>query len=396
MKAIVLAAGEGTRLGPFTHSEPKVMIPVANRPIVEYVVEELVGVGMLDIVLVVGYQREKIQTHFGDGKGFGAKIQYVVQGKQLGTGHALLEARQHLQDQVLVLPGDNIIDSQTVNDALAHRLGPAVVVTTSEEPGRYGVVEVRDGQVAGIMEKPGQRLGNIINTGIYALDAGSLEVLEALVAKGHHDLPDLINALAQRGKVQAIFTKGTWGDAVYPWDLLRVNAAALRSAGDRIGGKVEQNVVLRGPVSVGDDSVLHPGTFIQGPVAIGAGCEIGPNATIHPSTSIGDNVRIGASSVVEESIIMRDGSLGPHGYLSHGVLGKGVQAGSHLAAPAGRADVRIEGEWFDVPQVGTFVGEDTILGHGAVVEPGTIVGARCKVGPQARLRGVVPHGSTVV
>ena len=93
MKAAILAAGEGARMGPFTASEPKVMIPVGNRPILEHVVRALVDEGVHDIVLIVGYRRERIMSYFQEGKAFGARIEYAVQNKQLGTAHSVLEAR---------------------------------------------------------------------------------------------------------------------------------------------------------------------------------------------------------------------------------------------------------------------------------------------------------------
>src|SRR5881227_1032849 len=101
MKAVILAAGEGARMGPFTASVPKVMIPVGNRPLLESTVQALVENGVRDLVLVVGYRRERIQSHFQDGKAFHARITYVTQTKQLGTAHAVAEARPHLDGPFL-------------------------------------------------------------------------------------------------------------------------------------------------------------------------------------------------------------------------------------------------------------------------------------------------------
>ena len=105
MKAVILAAGKGTRLDPFTVSQPKVMIDVANRPILEYVVESLVKNAIRDIVMVVGYKKEKIMSHFEDGGDFDAHIEYVTQGKQLGTAHALYAAKDLMDEEFIMLPG---------------------------------------------------------------------------------------------------------------------------------------------------------------------------------------------------------------------------------------------------------------------------------------------------
>ncbi|MFQ6012520.1 MAG: bifunctional sugar-1-phosphate nucleotidylyltransferase/acetyltransferase [Thermoplasmata archaeon] len=395
MRAIVLAAGEGTRLGPFTRTEPKVMIPVANRPILEYVVQALVENGLRDIVMVVGYRKERIMTHFQDGKEWGAAIEYVTQGKQLGTAHALLQAAKLLEDDFLVLPGDNVIDARTVEDALQAGAIPSVVITESEEPSKYGVVTLDGTRVQDIVEKPEARIGNLINTGIYGLDPSFLKEAERRGKKGVFDIPAILQPLARKRKLTAIPTEGTWIDAVYPWDLLKVNAVALQSLKEQIAGKVEEGVILRGPVALGEGSVLRAGAYVQGPVAIGEGCEVGPHATIYPSTSIGENVTIGASSVVEESLIMPDCSLGAFSYVSHSVLGRGVRSASHLAAPAEAATVQIEGEWHEVALVGSFLGEDSVLGSGVGVLAGTIVGARTIAASGSTLRGNLPDGARV-
>ena len=134
MKAVVLAAGEGMRLRPLTVSEPKVMIPVANRPILEHVVDALVKNDVHDIVMVVGYRKERIMSHFEDGRRFGARIEYVVQEKQLGNGHALFSARDRLSGEFMVLSGDNIVDRRAVGDLLKAGSCPSALVVESENP----------------------------------------------------------------------------------------------------------------------------------------------------------------------------------------------------------------------------------------------------------------------
>ncbi len=396
MKAIILAAGEGTRLGPFTYSEPKVMIPVGNRPILEYVLQALVGNGIRDIVLVVGYKKERIMTHFEDGRDFGAEIAYVVQSKQLGTAHALLQAKESLNKDFLVLPGDNVIDAQTVQDLLKEGEPPSIVITESEMPSKYGVVVLKGKAVRDLLEKPAERISNLINTGIYALKPDFLKLCEDFVGRGIYDLSGILQQLSKKTKLKAVSTKGSWIDAVYPWDLIKVNATALASMDGQVAGKVEEGVVMRGPVSVGEGTVIRAGTYILGPVAIGAGCDVGPHATIYPSTSIGQNVILGPSSFVEESVIMNDCSLGAFSYVSQGVLGKGVRAGSHLSVASGAAAIEVEGELHNLPHVGAFLGEDTVLGTGVEVLPGSVVGAKCKVASGVVLREPVPHAATVV
>jgi len=396
MKAVILAAGEGARMGPFTASVPKVMIPVGNRPILEYPVQALVANGVRDLVFVVGYRRERIQSHFQDGKAFGAKILYVTQTKQLGTAHAVIEARPHLDESFLVLNGSNIVDAPFVADLLAQAPKPAVMITESEHPRNYGVVTVRGKELVGITEKPTELISNLINTGAYALDSRILDEIEALARDGKHDLPSAVSALAKRTSVQAVRTEGTWIDALYPWDLLRLNAAALKEVPQVRAGTIEPAVTIRGPVSIGEGCVIRSGAYLQGPLAIGPGCEIGPNSVLLPSTSLGKGVRIGALTTVSNSILMDDVILGPTSVVQDSVLGSGVSARAGLLAASGPGDVQIEGEWHSVPQVGGLIGEDVEIANGVSVAPGTVVNERARVESGARLRGSIPAGAVVL
>ena len=113
-QAIILAAGEGQRLRPFTTSRSKVMIPIANKPILQHVIEALVANGICQIMIVVGYRKEQLQNYFGSGKRFDVTIDYVVQEQQLGTAHALNKVRHMTKERFMVLSGDNIIEPDTI------------------------------------------------------------------------------------------------------------------------------------------------------------------------------------------------------------------------------------------------------------------------------------------
>src|SRR5207247_595618 len=214
MKAVILAAGEGARMGPFTASLPKVMIPVGNRPLLEYVVQALVENGVNDLVFVVGYRRERIQAHFQDGKAFRARITYVTQTKQLGTAHAVQEARPHLEQTFLVLNGSNMVDGRFVEDLLSIGDKPAVVITESERPRSYGVVTVQGKNLVAITEKPTEVTSNLINTGAYSLDERIFEEIDRLAKAGKHDLPSAVSALAKRPPALAPRTEGPWVEAL--------------------------------------------------------------------------------------------------------------------------------------------------------------------------------------
>jgi UDP-N-acetylglucosamine diphosphorylase/glucosamine-1-phosphate N-acetyltransferase len=395
MKAVILAAGEGKRLRPLTVSEPKVMIPVANRPILEYVVESLVKNDLNEIVMVVGYRKERIMSHFEDGRKFGAKIEYVVQEKQLGNAHALACARDRVSDDFLVLSGDNIVDARAIGDLLRADGCPSALVVESENPSKYGVVTIEKGTIRGVVEKPIDLVSNIILTGMYCLKGSIFRMIDESMSQGEYGLSNVLRAVLDKHPVSPVFSDGLWIDAVYPWDLLELNAAALENASVLTAGKIESQVMLSGPVGIGEETVIRAGTTIYGPVVIGEGCEIGPNVTIFPSTSIGDNVTIEPYTMIKNSIIMSNSSIAAHSYLSQCVLGYGVKSKSHLMASGSEAYVNIGDEFFKVPHMGTIVGEDTEFGTGVIVEPGTVVGAGCKVSSGARIMRNLPNKSLV-
>src|SRR5512136_413619 len=193
LKAVILAAGEGKRLRPFTYSEPKVMIPVANRSIMDYVVRSLVSNQITDIVMVVGYRKERIMSYFGDGDDFVAKITYVNQDKQLGNGHALIQAKDHLEGDFLVLPGDSLMDARSVADLLSIGAGHGALVIESEMPAKYGVAVLDRNRISGIVDKSGEGPSNVVLTGAYKLPESFLEVLERCVDGGDYNITHALN-----------------------------------------------------------------------------------------------------------------------------------------------------------------------------------------------------------
>jgi len=395
MRAVVLAAGEGMRLRPLTVSEPKVMIPIANRPVLEYVVDALVKNDVREIVMVVGYRKERIMTHFEDGKKYGARIEYVVQEKQLGNGHALMCAKDRLSGEFLVLPGDNVIDRRAVGDLLRSGACPSALVVESENPSKYGVVTLEKGAITSVHEKPVETISNIILTGMYCLSDRIFQFIDQCIAAGEYGLSNAVQASLGQGPLTPVFSDGLWIDAVYPWDLLELNAAALENLPVRTAGKIESQVAIQGPVSIGEETVIRAGTTIYGPVIIGDGCDIGPNVTIFPSTSIGNSVSVEPYTVIKNCILMSNCSIGAHSYLSHCVLGYGVKSQSHLMGAGAEAYVNIADEFYKVPHIGSIIGEDSAFGTGVSLEPGTIVGAGCKVSSGARITRNLPNKSLV-
>ena len=396
MIGVILAAGEGNRLRPFTEDMPKVMLPVGNKPIVEYLIESLRRCGIREIVLVVGYKKERIMEYFGDGKGWNVNIKYVFQDKQIGTGHALLQAEKHVEEEeFLVLPGDNIIDSESLR-LLIESEGPSIMVEKSDSPSKYGVVDVDGEIVRKILEKPSIEERAIVSTGVYKLKKEIFDVLRNLVRDGRNRLTDTINEIAKEEKIRAVKGSGRWKDAVYPWDLLTINADVLHELAGSISGKIERNVTIKGPVQIGEDTIIHPNCYIRGPVVIGKGCEIGPNVCILPSTSIGDDVTVHPFTEIRNSIVMNDVSIGSNSFIENSVIGEGCVISSHFSTLVGEGSIEVEDGFHRVDDIGGFVGGGCMIGSMVTLEPGTIVGKGCKISSLKILRDRLDSGSRVV
>ena len=372
-QAVVLAAGKGERLYPLNTLRPKVMLRLANKPILQYVVEALARCGVREVVLVVGYRREQVQDHFGGGEEFGVEVRYVHQEQQLGTAHALACARGLVEGRFLVLPGDNIVAPETVAPLL-ECTEDTVLVKEGVQRRRYGVVLLEGDRVVDLVEKPQEPISPWLNTGIYCLDDAVFEVLG-----GELDLPvALLRWLRQGHPLRAVRTEVTWLDAMHPWDLLHLNALALAGTAPRIEGTVEEGATVRGPVSIGRGTVVRAGSYIVGPAAIGEGCEVGPGVCVFPHSSVGHQAVLGPWTVVRNSIIESSVEVGPHSLVHDSVLAQGCTAAGGLAARCGTFSATVDGETLRV-RAGAIVAEYVELGYGVTLGPGVLVGKGTRV-----------------
>ena len=388
-QAVILAAGEGERLRPFTVNRPKLMLSIADKPILQYVIESLAQNGIRSIVLVVGYKKEQVFDWLGSGEQFGVDITYITQKKQLGTAHALAQAKAVTEPEFLVLSGDNLIEADTIAQ-FANIKPEAVLVKRVDNPVRYGVVTIEGGKVRDIVEKPKQPKTNMINTGIYAFTADIFGFIEAEL-----NIPDALNnMLAQGYAINALETGGIWLDVVYPWDILSLNEAILRQIPAGLGGIIEPGVSLKGQVSVGKGTVIRSNSYIAGPVVIGDSCDIGPNVCLLPATSIGDNVVISPFTEIENSTICSDVNIGPGCILQNSVIDRGCIIKGQFTAYSGQTEVKIDDEHHLV-DMGAMLGEGCNLGNSVAAQPGVIVGNYSQIQALKLISGRLPDRSLV-
>ena len=395
IKAVVLAAGEGKRLRPFTETMPKVMLPVANKPLLEYVIDATRKSGIDEIIVIVGYKKEVIMEYFKDYKD--VKITYVMQDRQLGTAHALLQAKKHIKDQFIVLAGDNIIDPESIAKLMKDQSEYSLLIKEHPHPSKYGVVFVENRNIRRIVEKPKEDVGKYISTGIYKLPRSVFADIERCHAEGVHALSSVIQVLVDKGKHINTLLAKSWMDVVYPWDLITVNETMIKATSQYTNGVIEKGVTLKGPVSVGKDTKIYSGCYIVGPVVIGDSCEIGPNACIFPSTSIGNNTMVHPFSEIRSSVIMDDVHIATNSHISHSVIGKGCIIGDNFSTIIGKALIEIDEEVKRLEKpIGALIGEDCIIESHVVVDAGKMIGRKCRISPMKHIIKNIPSESKVM
>ncbi len=388
-QAIILAAGEGIRLKPFTVNKPKAMICIAGKPVVQYVLEALSANGIRDIILIVGYQKEQIFDYVGDGRQFGVEVKYITQEHLLGTGHALAQAEGSTQEEFLVLAGNKLIKAETIAQIVKTE-PPGILIKMVKDPSGYGLVVFRDGKIAEIVEKPVYSEPGYINTGIYALNRQFFSYLGSDLA-----LTDAINKMVARGAVMnMVETDQTWLDIVYPWDILTLNALLLQGIKSYQNGVIEAGVYLQGNVLIGKDTIIRSNSYIVGPVVIGKGCEIGPNVCIFPATSIGDNVSLGPFSEIKNSVIEGDVYINSHCLIQDSVVDSGCVIGSQFNALSAEADIKIDHEFHSI-KTGAMLGRSCRIGNTVTAQAGAIIGNYCQVKPFKLVSGTIPDRSLV-
>jgi bifunctional UDP-N-acetylglucosamine pyrophosphorylase/glucosamine-1-phosphate N-acetyltransferase len=392
MQAIILAAGEGSRMRPLTSKRPKVMLPVCGKPILEQIVLRAKQAG------VVGYGADAVKLHFGDGSNFGVRIDYTVQNRQLGTGHALLAAEAKAEDRFIVLNGDVLPDAESLKSMTSIK-GNAVAAKRVPDPSRYGVFLCDDGHMKSVVEKSKTPPSDLANAGIYLFDRAIFDALEntGMSERGEYELTDGLNALASKEKTKIkIIELKDWIEVGRPWDILAANEKLMPNVRAHIEGEIEPGATLKGMVSVGRGTVVRTGSYIVGPVVIGEDCDIGPNCYIRPSTCLGKNVRVGNAVEIKNSAIMDGTKIGHLSYVGDSVVGSNCNFGAGTIASNLRHDnANIKSYIKGLPvdsgrrKLGVIMGDNVKTGIHTTIYPGTVIESGHRSMPASELRGMV-------
>ncbi len=386
MKAVILAAGEGKRMRPLTYERPKVMLPISGKPIIEHLIGEVKAIGINDFIFVVGYHDETIRDYFGSGAEWDVNIQYVTQKMQLGTADALRRTEGLVEGKFLMLNGDTIVSADDIKRVINNIITLGVLEVRNPED--YGVIETEGEKIMKIHEKMREPPSNLINAGVYLLDENIFKVLSktAKSKRGELELTDSLQLLIEDGN--DIFWKPIehWIDVSYPWDLLAANELLIGRISPVNKGELEENVWIKGKVSIGEGTVIKSGSYIEGPVVIGKNCVIGPNSYIRANTSIGAKCHIGNAVEIKNSIIM-DGTKIPHqNYVGDSVIGSRCNLGAGTKIANLRFDdapVKAKGLDTGRRKFGAIISDGVKTGINACIDAGMVIGNNTLIGPGA-------------
>ncbi len=396
MQAIILAAGEGSRMRPLTSKLPKVMLPIAGRPLLEHIIIRAHKAGADNIILVIGYGADSVRSHFGDGSSLGVKINYAIQKKQMGTGDALMAAKAHAENRFLVLNGDILPDTESLKNIVSSN-EESVAARQVSDPSRYGVFLEKNGNMKSVIEKCPNPPSNLANAGIYLFERSIFDALSQInqSKRGEYELTDALNILAKKDRIRIVELKD-WMEIGRPWDILAANEALLKNIERKVEGEIEPGATLNGNISVGKDTIIRSGAYITGPVTIGEDCDIGPNCYIRPSTCIGNKVRIGNAVEIKNSTIMDGTKIGHLSYVGDSIIGSDSNFGagticSNLRHDKANIKSYIKGARVDSGRrkLGAIIGDDVKTGIHTTIYPGTVIESGFRGLPAAILKGFV-------
>ena len=285
MKGIILHGGHGTRLRPLTHTGPKQLLPIANRPMSEYCLDSIKETGITDVAIIIGGMgSNKVKEYYGNGKNFGVNITYIEQDEPRGIAHAIRLCKKFVSNEkFLVFLGDNIIQkpiTDFVENFNKSDYDATVLLCEVDNPSRFGIADVENEKIVKITEKPKKPTSNLAVTGIYLLTPLIFEVIDNLKPSWRNELEitdALDNLLKQNDNIGYETITDYWKDTGTPEDILNANRQVLEHICNQTGGN---------------------------PSIIGKNCKIDESASIGPNVSIGDNTIISSDVVIENSIIM--------------------------------------------------------------------------------------------
>jgi bifunctional UDP-N-acetylglucosamine pyrophosphorylase/glucosamine-1-phosphate N-acetyltransferase len=384
LKAIVLAAGQGERLEPITHTRPKPFVPVLGKPLILRTIEHLTSLGIKENdIIVVG--NENFRNYF---ESLPVSVVYQKEGK--GTASALRTVSGIRADDLLIVYGDLYLERDAIKSVLDAG-DNAILGVKVPNPKEFGVlVTDSNNNLTTIVEKPENPPSDLINGGVYRLDSDVFSYLDrvGVSPRGEMELTDAVTAMAREKRIKVVNYSGMWLDVSRPWHVIEINKYELDRVNGEIKGDLEHNVTIKGKVVIEEGAEVKAGTYIEGPAYIGKGASVGPNAYVRPYSVLLENSKVGASVEIKESVIM-EGAKVPHlSYVGDSVICEHVNLGAGTLIANLRFDeqpvkVTVKGkrESSGRKKLGAFIGGYAKTGINVTILPGVKIGAYAWIYP---------------
>lgn len=406
MKAVILAAGRGTRLLPLTKYKPKSLLLVGGRPLLEWMLIRIKEVGVRDILIVTNYLENQIIDKFGNGRAYDLNIAYIRQESMQGTADAFNKAREWVgNDEFMGLYGDHYLTEGTLKRLLqTHKDGESTVSAIKvNDPSQYGAFKLEGNLIKQVVEKPpkGTAPSNFVNVGMYVFTPEIFEYIQktTMSPRGEYEITDTLQLMIEKGrKLSKHDVKDIeWLDIGLPWMLIEGNIRAMKEVMTKIEGTIEEGVTLKGPLWVKKGAMIRSGTYIEGPVIIGEDTDVGPNCYLRAGTCLGNRVRIGNGCEIKNSIIMDDTHAAHLSYIGDSIIGTNCNIGAGTLTANLRFDkknikVTIKGERLNSERrkLGAIIGNNVETGINVSIHPGIIVGNDSWIAPGVTVQRDVP------
>lgn len=395
-RVVILAAGWGTRMRPLTHTRPKPAIKIAGKTLIEHNLSQLTGL-VEEAIIVIGYKGDIIKKEIGD-EFKGIKVRYAKQEEPIGTGDAARSALPFLEDDFLILNGDDLYKRKDLESCLEKN--PTIMVKEVDNPSGFGQIVCEDGQVTDLVEKPDNNVSNLVNIGAYYVNKSFFETDIEKSERGEFEITDYIKDYIKNHEVN-FHVAESWDPVSYPWNILESTDHIFDDYAVRVDGSVEEGVRLRGKVIIEEGATVKAGTRIEGPVYIGAGCVIGPNSFIGPYSSLGEGVEIGHGVEIKNSVIGKGVKMPYFCYLSDSVLGQDCSLGAGTIAANTRFDksvikTKVKGEVVSArrKKLGAILGDGVKTGINVSLMPGVMIGAESTIHPHSIVKKNIKKATT--
>ena len=327
MKGVILHGGHGTRLRPLTHTGPKQLLPIGNKPMSQYCLESIKESGITDIGIIIGgLGSNKVREYYGTGEKFGVKITYIEQDEPKGIEHAIRLCKEFVNNEkFLVFLGDNIIQ-RSIADFTSNfeksEFDATLLLCEVNNPSRFGIAAIENNKITKILEKPKEPPSNLAVTGIYFLTPKIFDVIDNLNPSWRNELEitDALDILLGKNhNINFEMITEYWKDTGTPEDILHANGQILEKMEEYFYGTRKNGVKISGKLIVGKNSRIESNVSIRGPVLIGENCRINSGVTIGPNTSIGDNSEISNCSI-ENTILMKNCKIDLQGKIKNSII----------------------------------------------------------------------------